>query len=117
MVKRGGLPRPAVPEQAGNQLQYLQNAPGRTTKKICIAGSTFIHSKNLLITVNFCAEEVVSILLRDTVEEMLKDRQHRTRGGTGFSFITHKPRGAEYHVIYQMKAMIFVYALVLSNKI
>ena len=36
MVKRGGLPRPAVPEQAGNQLQYLQNAPGRTTKKIRI---------------------------------------------------------------------------------
>ena len=47
----------------------------------------------------------------------VKDRQHRTRGGIGFSYITHKPRGAEYHVIYQMKAMIFVYALVLSIEI
>ena len=46
-----------------------------------------------------------------------KDRQHRSRGGIGFSFITHKPRGVEYHVIYQMKAMISVDALVLSNKI
>ena len=59
---------------------------------------------------------VDSNVRRDEVPN-LKDRQHRTRGGIGFSFITHKPRGAEYHVIYQMKAMIFVYALVLSNKI
>ena len=41
MVKRGCLPRPAVPEQAGNQLQYLQNAPGRTTKKIRIPVGRF----------------------------------------------------------------------------
>ena len=33
---------------------------------------------------------------------IFKDRQHRTRGGVGFSFITNKARGVEYHVIYQI---------------
>ena len=50
-------------------------------------------------------------------EYPLKDRQHRTRGGIGVSFITPKPKGVEYHVIYHMKAIILVYALIHSNKI
>ena len=64
MVKRGGLPRPAVPEQAGNQLQYLQNAPGCTTKKIRIARVAICLHKIL------CYEEFYAPFPKDEIISM-----------------------------------------------
>ena len=34
----------------------------------------------------------------------LKDRQHRSKGGLGFCFIIHEPKGLEQRVTYHMKA-------------
>ena len=48
---------------------------------------------------------------------VFKDRQHRSKGGMGFLFIAHQPKGVEYCVIYQTKARIFVYSLMLSSNI
>ena len=45
-------------------------------------------------------------------------RIHSTGQGVyRVSIIIHKPKGVEYHVIYHMKATVFVYVLILSNKI
>ena len=46
----------------------------------------------------------------------LKDRQHRSRGCCAFSLIVHKPKGVGYHTIYQMKAPICLYPLILIGK-
>ena len=48
---------------------------------------------------------------------ILKDRQHRSRGGIGISFITHKGKGSEYRVIYQTKARLFLYPLIVSDEL
>ena len=45
----------------------------------------------------------------------LKDRQHRSRGGSDFPFINHEPNGVECRVIYQMKGNIYLYIMILSN--
>ena len=47
---------------------------------------------------------------------LVKDRQHRSRGGLAFSFITQEPKGIKYRVIYQMKAYIFLYPMILVKK-
>ena len=46
----------------------------------------------------------------------VKDRQHRSRGGCTFSFIVHELNRVEYCTIYQMKATIFLYPLILNSK-
>ena len=46
---------------------------------------------------------------------MLKDRQHRSRGGFEYSRITHEPQGIEGRVICRIKAYISLYSLVGSN--
>ena len=38
---------------------------------------------------------------------VVKDRQHRSRGGSDFRFITQELKGVEHRVIYQMKGNIF----------
>ena len=48
---------------------------------------------------------------------MFKDRQHRSRGGIGFSFIAPKVKGSEDRAIYQTKARSFLYPLIFSIKI
>ena len=45
----------------------------------------------------------------------LKDRQHRSGGGSGFPFITQEPKGVYYRVIYQKKGNIYLYPMILSN--
>ena len=35
----------------------------------------------------------------------------------GFSFITHQPKELDYRVIYQSKARIFLYLLIIGNNI
>ena len=52
---------------------------------------------------------------KDLLFPLFKDRRHRTSGGFGVSFIIHEPRGVEYHVIYQMEAMIVVYVSIFDN--
>ena len=47
---------------------------------------------------------------------MLKDRQHRSRGGFAFALIVHEPKGVEYRAIYQMKGTIFLYPLIPYTK-
>ena len=46
----------------------------------------------------------------------IKDRQHRSRGGLVFFYIVHGPKGVEYRTIYQMKATISLYPLILDTK-
>ena len=41
------------------------------------------------------------------VEMHVKDRQHRSRGDIGISFITPKVNGSEDRAIYQTKAKVF----------
>ena len=46
----------------------------------------------------------------------LKDRQHRSRGGSDFPFITQELKGVEHLVIYQMKGNNYLYPMILSNR-
>ena len=48
--------------------------------------------------------------------KLLKDRQHRSRDGSDFPFITQEPKGVAHRVIYQMKGNICFYPMILSNK-
>ena len=47
---------------------------------------------------------------------IVKDRQHRSRGGLAFPFITQEPERIEYCVICQIKAYTFPYPMILRNK-
>ena len=42
----------------------------------------------------------------------VKDRQHQSRGGSDFPFVTQEPKGVEHRVIYQMKGNIYLYPMI-----
>ena len=47
---------------------------------------------------------------------LVKNRQYRSRGGPGFSLILHKPKGVKCVNVYEIKANIFPYPLILHIK-
>ena len=46
----------------------------------------------------------------------LKDRQHQSQGGFGFSFIASQSKEVEYRVIHEMKATFTLYRMISSYK-
>ena len=46
---------------------------------------------------------------------VVKDRQHRSRGGIGVSFVTHKVKGSEGRAIHQSKGRLISYRILSNN--